>query len=285
MKIEILACESMGTRSMATKIMADIPILIDPGIALAPKRYGLPPHPFEIEALNRGWSKIKKELKRTPYVVITHYHFDHFNPQEINLLFEKTLFLKDSEDRINFNQKRRAYDLLKKLEGKSEIVFADGRTFKIGRVEIRFSKPLLHGSGKGGYVLAVSIRYGRFTFLHTSDVEGKLQDDFIYFVEEIAPQVVFLDGPLTHKRGEGELEGFIYSLEKLLKGSNIHTLIIDHHFMRDLNWRENFRKIQEELASVRVRILNGAQFMGVEVRPFEAMRKELFKGENTAKVV
>ena len=55
----ILAADSLGVRSLATKV-GDF--VIDPGAALGPKRYGLPPHPLEQEALNRALERIERAL-------------------------------------------------------------------------------------------------------------------------------------------------------------------------------------------------------------------------------
>ena len=52
MKIIPIASDSLGVRSMATYVETkDCKILIDPSAALGPKRYGLPPHNKELEAL------------------------------------------------------------------------------------------------------------------------------------------------------------------------------------------------------------------------------------------
>ena len=49
MKIKPLAFDSFGARSMCTLVETrDIKIVIDPSVALAPKRYGLPPHEMEL---------------------------------------------------------------------------------------------------------------------------------------------------------------------------------------------------------------------------------------------
>ena len=54
-----LAEESLGVRSVAAYLATgDVKILLDTGISLAPKRYGLPPHPREVERakqLREGW--------------------------------------------------------------------------------------------------------------------------------------------------------------------------------------------------------------------------------------
>ncbi len=45
-----IAFESLGVRSMAIFVETDdLKILIDPSVALGPKRYGLPLHPLEID--------------------------------------------------------------------------------------------------------------------------------------------------------------------------------------------------------------------------------------------
>ena len=53
MKIIPIASDSLGVRSMATYIETkDCKILIDPSAALSPKRYGLPAHDKELDALH-----------------------------------------------------------------------------------------------------------------------------------------------------------------------------------------------------------------------------------------
>ncbi len=49
MKIKILGAESLGVRSLCVFVTTDNKkILIDPGIALGYKRFGLLPHPFQV---------------------------------------------------------------------------------------------------------------------------------------------------------------------------------------------------------------------------------------------
>ena len=59
-RIAPLAFDSFGVRSMATFVETDdLKVLIDPGVALAPVRYGLEPHPLEWQRLDeaRGSNK------------------------------------------------------------------------------------------------------------------------------------------------------------------------------------------------------------------------------------
>jgi len=65
MEIVPLAFDSMGTRSMATFVRTgDTSLVIDPGVALAPARYGLPPHKKEINRMLDHWDRIKKQQIR-----------------------------------------------------------------------------------------------------------------------------------------------------------------------------------------------------------------------------
>ena len=59
MKIIPLAFDSLGVRSMATGVETDLRIIIDPGAALGPSRYNLPPSKIELQRLEE-LSKIYK---------------------------------------------------------------------------------------------------------------------------------------------------------------------------------------------------------------------------------
>lgn len=78
MRVIPIASDSMGTRSMATFVETrDLKVIIDPAVALGPKRNGLPPHPMEIEKMEEDWREIREYTARSDVVVITHYHYDH----------------------------------------------------------------------------------------------------------------------------------------------------------------------------------------------------------------
>ena len=61
MKVLPIASDSLGVRSLATYVETrDVKILIDPSAALGPSRYGLPPHPHEISALEKTKKTIQE---------------------------------------------------------------------------------------------------------------------------------------------------------------------------------------------------------------------------------
>ena len=109
MKIIPIASDSMGTRSMATFVETkDCKILIDPGVALGPRRYGLPPHPLEIEKLEEDWRNIVKYADKAQVMIVTHYHYDHHNPEYPEIYADKVVYLKHPTEKINYSQKKRA---------------------------------------------------------------------------------------------------------------------------------------------------------------------------------
>ncbi|MFQ5975938.1 MAG: MBL fold metallo-hydrolase [Candidatus Hydrothermarchaeales archaeon] len=284
MEIVPLAADSMGTRSMATYVeTSDSKILIDPGVALGPYRYRLPPHPYEIERMNEHWAKIKDYANKADILIVTHYHYDHHDPQEPEIYRNKEVFLKHPNENINRSQKKRASYFIKQLKDKpKKLKYSDGRTFSYGDTTIRFSKPVFHGTNdRLGYVTEVSIREGDLCFLHTSDVEGPSIDDQAEFIFNEKPNVLFLDGPLSYMLGYrysyASLESSIKNMVRIIKETPIENLVLDHHFLRDLKWEERISKVFEMTKAKDVEILTSAEFWGMKNDMFEARRRELYE--------
>lgn len=75
MSVKPLAFDSFGVRSMATFVETDgLKVLVDPAVALGPRRYGLPPHPVEICRMKETWDEIRRYAALSDLLVITHYH-------------------------------------------------------------------------------------------------------------------------------------------------------------------------------------------------------------------
>ena len=286
MKVKLITGESFGTRSMATFIETeDINILIDPGVALAPKRFGLPPHPIELEKLENDWKSIVSYAHKSDLVIITHYHYDHFSPKRYieDIYTGKKLFLKNPNEMINFNQKRRAHYFIKQIEPLVEFIkFADGKEYILGNTKIVFSNPVPHGmDSKLGYVLEVAVSNGKHTFLYTSDVEGLTLDEQISFVVDMNPDIVYVDGPTTYlinnKCSEEDVNLSIINISSLLNLPNLKVLIIDHHLVRDANWDVWIFEILETAKRNKIWIGTAAEFMGLKPNLLEAFRRELYE--------
>ncbi len=279
MRVRPLAFDSFGARSMCTLVETrDVKIVIDPSVALAPKRYGLPPHEMELKRKEELWNRIKRETENTDIVVVTHYHYDHHNPSEPEILKGKVLLVKHPEEKINLSQMKRALHFLSLIEG--DINFADSKEFEFGNTRISFSKPVPHGNdSKLGYVLEVLIEENE-RFLFTSDVEGFPLEEQVEFVIESNPDVIFMDGPMTympHVYGKELLERSLENVSKILERTNVKTLVVDHHLLRDLKWREKVRIVFERGEELGVRVESASKFCGLEEDLLEAKRRELYQ--------
>lgn len=282
LKVTPLAFESLGVRSMATYVEAgDVNILIDPAVALAPKRFGLPPHPVEEKVKAELWELIKEHAARTDILIVTHYHYDHINPEEPGLYEGKRVLLKHPKRMINPSQRGRASAFLPKLRGlPKELAYADGRTFRFGDVEIRFSKPVPHGpTAQRGYVIEVSIRADEI-FLYTSDVQGPLLEEQVAFILKEKPDLVFVDGPTTYIDSPYtpiELRTANENLARIVREAGVSRLVVDHHLTRDLDYRERIRPVYEAAEELGVAVECAAEFLNMEPNLLEARRRELYE--------
>jgi predicted metallo-beta-lactamase superfamily hydrolase len=282
-KIVPLGFDSFGVRSMATYVETkDLKILIDPGVSLAPLRYGMEPHPLEWQRLDETWETIKRYAEESDVLVVTHYHYDHHDPDYPDLYRGKTVFIKHPTQNINFSQKGRAAYFLETIKGLPDrLEIADGKSFTFGETTVTFSKAVCHGTNpKLGYVIEVCISCSGEKFLHTSDVEGPSLEDQVAFILEQRPDVLFVDGPMTYMLGYRysfrSLELSNINLIKAVKEAELHTLVLDHHFLRDLNYKMRIKPVYEEAQKTGVKVLTAAEFAGRKIEMLEALRKELY---------
>lgn len=283
MNIIPLAAESLGVRSSAVFVeTADVKVIIDPGASLAPMRFGLPPHPLEIRKMNESWLRIKEHASRADILIITHYHFDHFDPTEPLVFNNKVLLIKHPEDHINASQVRRARELMKGYRAlPRRVEFTDNNRFVFGRTSIRFSSAQPHGPDtKVGWVVQASIQDDETRFIHTSDIQGACLPEQAEFILAEDPDVLYLDGPLTYLMGQGfspmDLRASNSNIGKVLEETRVTTIIMDHHGLRDRNWKAEREELEARAAKLGKKIVTAAEFLGNEVEILEAQRQQLF---------
>lgn len=274
MELIPLASESLGVRSMALAVRhRGHTLVIDPGVALAPRRSGYPPHPQEIQALARRWAAIREALTEAQTVIITHFHHDHWNPQAVELLFGKEVFLKDPKSRINPNQGMRGEELLLRLAGKARVTLADGRQYRAGPFRLTFSPPLPHGADrKGRTVLSVVVEAGGHRLLFSSDVEGFPWPVHLRFALESGADLVVADGAATYL-GRPLPKEHLLTLLRTLKP---RLFLIEHHLLRDPHWRTHTEKLEKEAGKIGTTFGCYADYLGVPEQLLEARRKDLF---------
>ncbi len=265
---------------MATVVETkDIKIFIDPSVALGPRRYGLPPHEKEIEKMHELAKVIEEEAMDSDVIVITHYHYDHFDlghKISLEVYRGKFLLIKHPTENINRSQKvERAPAFLRSVEGlPKKIDLADGKDFTFGSTRIRFSNAVPHGTNtRLGYVLEVLVESGDERLLFSSDVEGPALDEQAQFILQCDPHVAIIDGPMTY------MLGFRYSVKSLEESENnlirilelpsLEELIIDHHLCRELEFRDR-------LSNIASRFKTAAEASGKKNNLLEARRKELY---------
>lgn len=291
MKIIPLAFDSLGTRSMATFVETeDAKILIDPGVSLAPIRYSLAPHALEFQRLDQHWVGIVKFAMKSDILILTHYHYDHHNPDEnLEIYKNKTVLIKHPTEKINFSQKGRAEYFLDKIKNlPKKLEYCDEKEFEFGKTKIKFSQPVFHGSNpRLGFVTEVLVDDGKYRFIHTSDVEGPNQKDQTDFILQNRPNLVFCDGPLSYmiyRFGIEAMENSVQNMINIVKECPLEAFVVDHHFLRDLKWKEKITKVYEAANKKKVRIQTAAEFAGKGVEMLEARRKELYEKYPEAKV-
>ncbi len=290
MEVKPIAFDSMGVRSMATFVKTkDVSVLIDPGVSLAPKRYRLPPHRIELERMNLKWEEIKAHLVESNVAIITHYHYDHHDPNEVEIFNGKRLLIKHPTENINRSQKGRAayfLDQLSKVE--VEVDYCDGNSYSFGNTVVEISDPVFHGAdSRLGFVVEVFVDNGNGSFLFSSDVEGPNNDEQLAFMLEKSAEVVFIDGPMTYMLGyrysQRALENSIENLKKLIHETDVKKLVLDHHLTRDLKWRERMADVFRCGEDAGVEVMSAATFAGVEEELLEARRAELYRKDREGK--
>jgi hypothetical protein len=127
-----------------------------------------------------------------------------------------------------------------------EVMYADGRTFRVGDTVVRFSPPLFHGVeyASPGWVLAVVVEHGGEKLLYSSDLQGPIVEDYVGWIADEAPDILILDGPATYLRGplqsEATLRRAIRNCTEAVRRARV--TILDHHLAREPKFREACRE-------------------------------------------
>ncbi len=292
MKIYPLAFDSFGVRSEATLVkFGRNRLVIDPSAALGPKRYGLPPSKEELHALELSRKIIMKACSKTRYIVVTHYHYDHHpEPNDMELyeacFKDKTVYAKKYVDEVTESAKKRGKkfeEIVKELA--DELIWADGLDIEIGKALISFSPPVWHGApgSKVGRVIMVYIEYGRDSFLHGSDAQNLADPDALKWVLEKNPKTMVIDGYPTILVGwRVSKQSYVESIDnvkKVITDTDVKTIILDHHIVRDKKFREKIKELVELGREYGVEIMTAAEYYGLDDLLLEAWRKELHQGK------
>ncbi|MEM4717771.1 MAG: MBL fold metallo-hydrolase [Desulfurococcaceae archaeon] len=284
MNIKLISFDSMGLRSMATFIETyEGGIFIDPGSALAPTRYGLPPHESELKLLARKLDLIYRLMKEADYIVLTHYHRDHYlyRRGEEDHYSKKVIYAKNPYLKTNYNQRVRAYTLFKKMGVENlakKIVYADNLETKIGSMKLVFSSPLPHGECKTrlGSVIALFITNRDQSLLFASDTQGFICEDALKFAKKHLWNTLIVSGPPTYLKSNTNPEEILGNLLEALntRKNNDVIAIVDHHLLRDKDYLVYFDYLRKNSSA---RVMTAAEFMNQPIKQLEAYRDKLWQ--------
>lgn len=275
MEVIPVAFDSMGARGMSCLVQTKgESFMIDPGVNLGPRRHKLPPHPLEEEKKSQLWNRIEKEIRKVQNVILTHYHYDHLNPDGYHVFFGKRVFLKHPQDNLNYNQQRRASLLLDEINGRSsDVIFADGGRWDFKDLTLTFSNAVPHGlDTRRGCVVQVVFEEPGCRFLFTSDIEGANLDSQFRFILESNPDILLLDGPaITFPESRS------HRICEIIEHTDVKTLIVDHHIMREVDWSVFIRDAIDLAQEKGVRLVSAAGYCGERENLLEARRVELYR--------
>jgi len=298
-RIEPVAFESFGVRSMCTSVKTpDVSILIDAGASLG-HRFRLLPHPKEYEALRQARTAIARAASSAHIITVSHYHFDHYTAAWNNvdaiwtwssrdeaerIYSDKIVLAKDWRKDVNPSQRRRGWIFQEIIRDSSrEFLVADGQSFKAGDTVISFSKPAPHGEDDTqlGWILITTVERDGDVLVHASDIQGPILDSTAKLLLDSLPQILIIGGPplylSDYKIGQDSLSKALGNLASLAK--TIPLMILDHHLLRAENWRQYCSPVFEAAKAYGHRVLTAAEFAGNPERELEHQRKILYESE------
>jgi hypothetical protein len=278
---------------------SDVRVLLDAGVSLCPRRFGLPPHPREFRAIAYFRRKIAEAALKAEVVTLSHYHFDHHTPsfedwlcnwtapnETARQIYEgKTVLLKNPKENINYSQRRRGW-MFQRTGGKyaEKLEIADGKTFFFGvDTTLRFSEPVFHGPENSalGWVLMTTVECKGEKFMFAPDVQGPMSNRTLEIIDKEKPRLIMIGGPPLYLSGlrvdESQIKVALGNLERVVR--TVPNVILEHHLLRDENWRDKTKSVFDAADEAGCQISTAAEFLDKENMFLEAKRKELFAEE------
>jgi len=274
MRVMPLAADSLGARSMATYVEAgSLRLLIDPGVALAPRRYGLGPAPEEEEAFARARLRIEAYAVRATHLAVSHFHADHVRVDPV-LYVGRQVWAKDPRRIVDRHQAAQAREFWRAVGPHCHLETAEGQQAEVDGVTLRFSPPLPHGpdGSEFGHVVAVTVDDGT-RFVHASDLQGPASPVATAYLLRERPNLVYVSGPPTYLQGQVGYDLVQRGIDNLLRlvGETGCRVIMDHHAVREPRFRERLAQ-----AFATGQVVTAAEFVGRRDECLEARRAALW---------
>ncbi len=161
-------------------------------------------------------------------------------------------------------EKWRGYEPIPEGKMKTgELRWAEGREFRFGKTRVRLVGPLFHGIefSRVGWVFATVIQRGKEKFIHSSDLNGPIIEDYADWIASEKPDVLILDGPMTYMLGytlaQTTLKRCVENALRILDSAGL--IIYDHHLPREPKFRKRTEEVWQKGGD---RVMTAAEFLG-----------------------
>lgn len=148
------------------------------------------------------------------------------------------------------------------------VYFADGRSFKKGSTDIRFTEPMFHGIeyDRVGWVVGLTAEHKGSKVIYASDLQGPHIEDYAHWIIEENPDILILDGPATYLFGyminRINLQRAIDNICAILNNTTGKVIIYDHHLLRDFRYKERIAPAYEVASTKGKTFLSAAEWLG-----------------------
>ncbi|MDK2383580.1 MAG: hypothetical protein QI199_02070 [Candidatus Korarchaeota archaeon] len=124
----------------------------------------------------------------------------------------------------------------------------------------------------------VRVDHGDERLAYTSDVQGPIDEGAFSILGGGRPTTVILGGPPTYFAGykvsREAVKTGLRHMSALSRLGSLRRLIVDHHLLRDLEYR---RYLDDCLGATHAVVETAAEYMGMPVEQLEARRRELWE--------
>ena len=151
-----------------------------------------------------------------------------------------------------------------------KVKYPEGKAFKFGNTTLRFSKPVFHGIefSRVGWVFYTIVEYETEKFVHSSDLNGPVIEDYAQQIIRENPQVLILDGPMTYMFGyllnRINLNRAVENAAAIVRSIDAELIIYDHHLPRERRFRERTEKVWSTAKEANKKVMTAAEFLGKE---------------------
>jgi hypothetical protein len=153
---------------------------------------------------------------------------------------------------------------------KIQVIFADGKEFKIGKTRVKITPPLFHGIeyDRVGWVTAILIEHENKKILYTSDLQGPSIEDYAEWIIDENPDLLILDGPATYLFGymvnRINLQRSIDNMIAIIRNIKAKLIIYDHHLLRDHLYKKRVAEVYKEAKRYKKKVITAAEWLGKE---------------------